>query len=290
MIQDLPPLAILLEKGPAIFAFDFGRYLVAAGVTSAIVWGLRRSSLAARKIQAREAAAADRRREFAQSLQTVGVYLFVSLFIVWGVDAGVLHRFQGSYGPIGDMALLAAIIVAHDAYFYWVHRAMHHPRLFKTFHRAHHRSVTPTPWAAYSFAIPEAFVMIAFVPIWLFFVATPVWVTFLWINFQIVRNAMGHAGFELHPRWWLSTPLTRWINTTTHHDLHHNGGFNRNYGLYFTWWDRWMGTEHPHYAERFHVVVSRLPVRASASGTNIGQADGEITETMSLRSVQPSRS
>ena len=175
----------------------------------------------------------------------------------------MLHRFEGSYGIWGDMALLAAIIVAHDAYFYWVHRAMHHPRLFKHFHRAHHRSITPTPWAAYSFAIPEAFVMILFVPIWLFFVATPVWVMFLWINFQIIRNAMGHAGFELHPRWWLSTPATRWINTTTHHDLHHSGGFNTNYGLYLTWWDKWMGTEHPRYAERFHEVVSRPAVHAA---------------------------
>jgi Delta7-sterol 5-desaturase len=63
----------------------------------------------------------------------------------------------------------------------------------------------------------------------------------------------------------LSTPLTRWINTTTHHDLHHSGGFNHNYGLYFTWWDKWMGTEHPHYAERFHTVVSRTPAPARAS-------------------------
>ena len=47
MIASIPPLAILLEKGPAMFAFDFGRYLVAASVTSAVVWGLRRSSIAA---------------------------------------------------------------------------------------------------------------------------------------------------------------------------------------------------------------------------------------------------
>ena len=257
MLDAIPPLHILLTKGPFVFAFDFGRYLIAAAVVAGIVWGLRRTSLGTRKIQAREATLADQRREFAQSVQTVGVYTLVSVFIIWGVDTGVLHRFEGSYGWAGDLALLAAIVVAHDAYFYWVHRAMHHPRLFKIFHRAHHRSITPTPWAAYSFAIPEAFVMIAFVPIWLFFVATPVWVMLTWISFQIIRNAMGHAGFELHPRWWLSTPLTRWINTTTHHDLHHSGGFNRNYGLYFTWWDRMMGTEHPHYAERFHAVVAR---------------------------------
>lgn len=265
MLDAFPPLANLIAKGPYVFAFDFGRYLVAAAGIAAIVWMLRRTRLAARKIQAREATWADKRREVLQSVQTVFVYTIVSAFIIWGVDTGVLHRFEGSYGLVADLALLAALIVAHDAYFYWAHRAMHHPRLFKTFHRAHHRSITPTPWAAYSFAIPEAFVMVAFVPLWLFFVATPGWVMLSWILFQIVRNAMGHAGFELHPRWWLSTPLTRWINTTTHHDLHHSGGFNRNYGLYFTWWDKWMGTEHPQYAERFHEVVSR-PAAHEAAG------------------------
>ena len=99
--------------------------------------------------------------------------------------------------------------------------------------------------------------MFMFVPIWQFFVPTPGWVMFTWLNFQIIRNAMGHSGFELHPRWWLSTPLTSWINTTTHHDLHHNGGFNTNYGLYFTWWDKWMGTEHPKYHAKFAEVTGR---------------------------------
>ncbi|MEY4269048.1 MAG: hypothetical protein RLZZ58_264, partial [Pseudomonadota bacterium] len=119
-----------------------------------------------------------------------------------------------------------------------------------------HRSTTPTPWAAYSFAIPEAMVMAAFVPLWQLFVATPFWVLFTFLNWQIIRNVMGHAGHELFPRWWLASPLTRWINTTTHHDLHHGGGFNHNYGLYFTWWDKMMGTEHPHYAQRFAEVVA----------------------------------
>jgi sterol desaturase/sphingolipid hydroxylase (fatty acid hydroxylase superfamily) len=47
------------------------------------------------------------------------------------------------------------------------------------------------------------------------------------------------------------------LTTTTHHDLHHNGSFNHNYGLYFTWWDRLMGTEHPCYREIFREVTSR---------------------------------
>jgi lathosterol oxidase len=77
--------------------------------------------------------------------------------------------FGVSFGLGTDLLILAAIVIAHDAYFYWAHRIMHHPKLFKHFHRAHHRSITPTPWAAYSFAIPEAAAMFLFVPIWQFF-------------------------------------------------------------------------------------------------------------------------
>ncbi len=86
-------------------------------------------------------------------------------------------------------------------------------------------------WAIYSFAIPESIVMFAFVPLWLIMVPVPVWVMFLRANFQLVRNAMGHAGFELRAPGGCPSPLTRWINTTTHHDLHHSGSFNRITGF-----------------------------------------------------------
>lgn len=260
------PLDVFLERAPASFAFNFGRYVLAAGAVAIVIWFMARSRLAGRRIQSRLPTWADRRREVLLSMQAVAVYALVGLFVFWGVKAGVLQRLDTEYGWPAYLGLTAAMIVGHDAYFYWVHRAMHHPRLFKTFHRAHHRSVTPTPWAAYSFAIPESVVMALFVPLWLLFVPTPGGVILAWLMFQIARNAMGHAGFELHPRWWLASPLTRWINTTTHHDLHHSGGFNRNYGLYFTWWDKWMGTEHPRYAETFAEVTSRpAPTGAEVS-------------------------
>jgi hypothetical protein len=33
--------------------------------------------------------------------------------------------------------------------------------------------------------------------------------------------------------------------------------FNTNYGLYFTSWGKWMGTEHPRYHEKFRDVTGR---------------------------------
>ncbi len=262
-MQEFEIIPVLIKHGPTAFAFDFGRYLIASVVMAVIVWLMRRSSLASRDLQPRKANAADIRREFLSSVQTCIIYLSVTLVMIWGVGAGVFQRIEGSFGWATDLAILAGYILAHDAYFYWVHRAMHHPKLFKTFHRHHHRSTAPTPFAAYSFAMPEALVMAAFVPLWQLFVATPFWVLAFFLNFQIIRNVMGHAGVELMPRWWLSVPITRWFNTTTHHELHHGGGFNRNYGLYFTFWDRLMGTEHPDYAATFHRAVLRTGAIAS---------------------------
>ena len=170
---------------------------------------------------------------------------------------GYMYPVGPTNGLVNDLINLTAMIILHDAYFYWTHRALHHPALYKRFHLAHHRSVTPTPFAAYSFSVGEASVMALFVLVWQTTIGAPATVLAPFLIFQITRNAMGHAGFELMPRWWLSTRLTRWINTTTHHDLHHAGGFNHNYGLYFTWWDKWMGTEHPQYREKFASVTAK---------------------------------
>ena len=53
------------------------------------------------------------------------------------------------------------------------------------------------------------------------------------------------------------SPWFGWNNTTTHHDLHHQTG-RYNFGLYFTWWDRACGTEHPQYRARLRALVDGM--------------------------------
>lgn len=62
MATGIAPLDILLNHGTEVFTFDFGRYLIAASLTFAIVWVLRHTAIKSRKIQSREATAADMRR------------------------------------------------------------------------------------------------------------------------------------------------------------------------------------------------------------------------------------
>ena len=249
-------LAIAQDKALDVFVFDFGRYLIAALLVSGVVWALRRTRWATRKIQQREATSADFRREFTAAIRTVVVYVAVAIPLVWAFRNGWLIGYRGPVGPLAFAGYLAAVLVAHDAYFYWTHRAMHTRLLYKHFHRFHHRTITPTAWAAYAFAVPEAVLMALFVPLYAILVPTPEPVLFTFLAIMILRNAMGHAGLELHPRGWASHPVLKWATTTTHHDLHHAGSFNHNFGFYFTWWDKLMGTEHPDYVATFDRVTA----------------------------------
>lgn len=250
-------LSVARDEALDSFLFDLGRYLIAASLVAALVWMLRRTRWASRKIQKREASRADFAREFASSLRTVVVYTLVAIPVAWAFRSGYLHGYRGEVGPLGFAGYLAAILVAHDAYFYWAHRAMHTRLLYKRFHRFHHRTITPTPWTAYAFAVPEAVAMALFMPLYAAVVPSPVPVLFTFLALMILRNAMGHAGLELHPRGWASHPLFKWISTTTHHDMHHGTSYNHNYGFYFTWWDKLMGTEHPDYVKTFDRVTAR---------------------------------
>jgi sterol desaturase/sphingolipid hydroxylase (fatty acid hydroxylase superfamily) len=249
-------IEIAAERAVPIFMFDMARYVIAAGLIAALVWALRRTAWASRKIQKREATWKDFRREFLASMRTVIVYTLVAIGVMWAIRHGWMRELEMSYSFGTDLLALGGILIAHDAYFYWAHRAMHHPKLFKSFHKFHHQTMTPTPWAAYSFALPEAFVMAMFMPIWMMLVPTPGWVVFTFLAVMILRNTMGHAGLELHARGWASHPVLKWISTTTHHDLHHCGSYSHNYGFYFTFWDKVMGTEHPDYVKVYDRVTA----------------------------------
>ncbi|MEP3452431.1 MAG: sterol desaturase family protein [Parasphingorhabdus sp.] len=266
--------------------FDLGRYLIAAGALSILLW-LAKQYTEARRIQKRKASFADYKREFLSSSRTVLIFAVTTISTVLFIEAGWVNIDRGTINWPIFAVQLAAMIVAHDAYFYWMHRALHHKLLFRMAHLHHHKSRTPTPWAAYSFASFEAFSEAAFVPAYLLLVSVigaPMYdfAIFIFLAHMIVRNVMGHAGIELFPAGWTRSPLG-WITTTTHHDLHHSQG-SSNFGLYFTWWDRWMGTEHPQYEEKFDAVAKpiRVSVGAAANISIAAFAGLALTSTITL--------
>jgi sterol desaturase/sphingolipid hydroxylase (fatty acid hydroxylase superfamily) len=267
--------------------FDLSRYLIAAGVLFAMLFVFKRWA-DNRRIQERRAQGKDYRRELLSSFRTVILFAVTTISTLMLREAGIIKFKLDEFSVLLLTGQVIVMIVAHDAYFYWLHRAMHHPKLFRPMHQHHHKSRTPTPWTAYSFSVWEAILEAAFVP--LFLLTTSLMgvayagmaiLFFIWI--QIIRNVMQHAGVELHPAGWVDSKWTDWISTTTHHDLHHSTG-TYNFGFYFTFWDRLMGTEHPEYKQRFReaakpvIITRRFAERFSVSvlailavGSTLGQ-------------------
>ena len=54
--------------------------------------------------------------------------------------------------------------------------------------------------------------------------------------------------------------MGRFLNTPTHHAMHHEK-VGANFGLYFNYWDRWFGTNHPEYERRFAATGVERPNR-----------------------------
>jgi len=223
-----------------------------------VLWVVLARLLRARKI--REATPPPRQLafEFLYSLRSMAVFATAGVAISLMERAGVypLPAMAEGWGSVWLWACVPIGIVAHDAYIYWTHRLMHDPRWFRRLHRRHHLSNNPSPFTAYSFDMGEAVVMIGFVFVWPLVFPTP-WGAMQWVMLhQIVRNTLLHCGYELTPARASGRPWFDFITTTTHHDLHHaQAGYN--YAPWFTWWDRWMGTEHPQYHARFAAVVRR---------------------------------
>lgn len=241
--------------------FIFFRYATMAGLGYLVFYGWKRRRFIHRKIQQRMPAWSAIKHEIGHSLLTAVVFALVGLG-VYGLKLLGWSKIYTSIDQYGIGYLLfsfAALIVLHDAYFYWMHRLMHHPRLFKIFHLVHHRSNNPTPWASLAFHPLEALVEIAIIPFLVIVMPFHPVVLFAFATWSLTWNIVGHLGFELFPAGWVDHPVLKWLNTSTHHNLHHHYS-KGNYSLYFNWWDRWLGTNHPDYEATFRTLTE--PVEA----------------------------
>lgn len=258
-MESIPLVTLLAERWLSVFVLDLARYLLGVGTVVVVLFGLARRFSDRHRIQQRRASGADMWREFRHSLKTVAVYATVALGTIALIQADYtrMYRAVEDYGLLYLLASVPLLLVLHDTYFYWAHRLMHHPVLFRHVHRVHHLSRTPTPWAAYAFALGEAVLMALFVPLAVLLLPVHPSALFTFLALMILRNAMGHSGVEFHPESWVDSPLDA-LTTVTHHDLHHQH-LRGNYGLYFTWWDRLMGTEIPGYKDTFRRAAVGQP-------------------------------
>jgi sterol desaturase/sphingolipid hydroxylase (fatty acid hydroxylase superfamily) len=234
------------------------RYFIVAGIAFLLFYVLLRKVITDRKIQKKFPRSKDYFREIGYSVLTICIFTFVPFFLIKNEHARAYTTFYMDIEAFGRVYFFAAfplMFLMHDTYFYWMHRIMHHPRLFKWFHLVHHQSTNPSPWAAYAFHPLEAMVEAGIFVVFLFTIPIHPLHYFIFFLLSIIYNVYGHLGWEIYPKGFSKHWLGKWINTSVNHNLHHQY-FKGNYGLYFLFWDRIMGTIRPDYDARFEEVKS----------------------------------
>lgn len=247
-----------IDVWPNIVLFDLLRYLIPASLFFLIFWVIARKGLMHLFIQRTFPKSKQLWKEFAYSMSTVIIFSLVGFGIYSAEHAGLtlIYNNVDHYGVTYMAISFGITLLFHDFYFYWTHRLMHHKKLFRHVHRIHHESTNPSPWAAYSFHPWEALVQATVLPIMVFTLPLHPLTIFLFLTYMITRNVIGHLGFEILPKGFTRNKWLNWNTAITHHNMHHEH-FHSNYGLYFTWWDKWMKTEHEKYSEAFDEVKSR---------------------------------
>jgi lathosterol oxidase len=237
------------------FGISTLRYFIIAGAAFLVYYILFKNKVYRSKIQQKIAAKKDFIREILYSIQTNLVFVIIAYLILrtpFKVHTNVYSDLN-TYPLWWFFVSIVLSLLIHDTYFYWMHRLLHHPKLFKLTHLVHHRSTNPSPWASYSFHFIEAWteggvllVLVMIMPI------HPLAIfSFTIASFFI--NVYGHLGYEILPKKFRHTFGFEIFNTSVHHNLHHSK-FKGNYGLYFRVWDRLMKTEHPDYVKEYDLI------------------------------------
>lgn len=233
------------------------RYLLAAGIAFVLFYLLFKNRLPFKKIQSKFPKSSDYRRDLMYSLITVAIFTVIAHLSFRTFKDFNLLFYDWEAKPMWYWVLtVIPIFIIHDFYFYWAHRAMHHPSLFKSVHKTHHLSTNPSPWTAYAFHPIEAVIETLIIPILVFTVPTHPLVIVLFMIFQIIYNVYGHLGYELFPRGFHKTKIGKYVNTSVAHNQHHKK-FHGNYGLYTLVWDRMFGTIRADYDEDYEMATAR---------------------------------
>lgn len=134
------------------------------------------------------------------------------------------------------------LFVLDDLAYYWFHRVSHENRFFWASHVVHHSSQHYN----LSTALRQTWVPMTYLPFWLplLLLGFPPWMVLLAQSWSLIYQ------FGLHterirrlPRW-----LEAWLNTPSHHRVHHGANeqyLDRNYGGILIVWDRLFGTWEP---------------------------------------------
>lgn len=131
-------------------------------------------------------------------------------------------------------------LLIEDFSFYWQHRALHTPFLYKHIHKLHHQYKDPDAWAVeYAHVLEYAVTNASSVFLGPLLLRSHMKTLWIWLVVRLLEGIDGHCGYD----FWFSPfryfPFRPGANV---HDYHHSHNVG-NYGSFFTFWDTICGTD-----------------------------------------------
>ena len=168
----------------------------------------------------------------------ISIVTLYSVAWYWAAGNGLVRLVTLDSSPVWFLAFFVVIPLWGSFHFYWVHRWLHWPPLYRVAHALHHRNVNVGPWSGISMHPVEH--VIYFSSLLLFFVLPthPLHLMFH-VFLYTLHPVCSHSGFD----GLVTAGRKRAELGDFFHQLHHRY-FECNYGTVEMPWDRWFGTFH----------------------------------------------
>jgi Delta7-sterol 5-desaturase len=281
--MDLPDFSTPLWMGiltVIFFLIITGRYFLVAGIFYLIFYVWFPKKWKSRKINSKNYKPGQFKLEVKWSMVTSLLFSIAgtATVILWQQGYTKVYTQPDLYGWWYLPVSLLLFMLLHETYYYWLHRWMHQPKVFKIVHKVHHDSSITSPFTAFSFHPIEGLLQAIFLPAMLMILPMHYYVIIIQLAVMTVTSVINHLGIEIYPENFNQNFAGKWLIGATHHSLHHKQ-FKYNYGLYFTFWDKIKKTESPFFDTLFQRLTSKQ--EGAPANTKVENSSGATFKVQS---------
>jgi len=232
----------------AFFGIILGRYFLVAGGIYILLYSSLGQQVTHRPWQHRYPSWHSIRQDIVLSSLSAAVFAIAAAFILSAYHLGMtrLYSHPQAYGLWYLGVSYGIVLLLQDTYFYFTHRLFHHPSLFPWVHQGHHRARYHNPWTSFAFDPLEAVIQALFL-VGIILIMPIHFITLIAVlTTMTIWAVVNHLGLNYLPTSFPHHWLGKWVIGPAHHSIHHRH-HKMHYGLYFTFWDKLLGTQDPNY-------------------------------------------
>jgi len=222
-------------------------------------------------------------RLIADCVRRILISQFVAQWVVSTILFSVLINSGLNFGRVVPSLFtiflqILGFMLVEDTVFYWLHRGLHHPAVYKYIHKRHHE-FKATIGVASEYAHPVEGIVSNLFP----FVLGPIIIGRLfggvhlvtlwaWLFLRVCETVDAHSGFAFP---FSPFNLLPFQGGAARHDFHHlfNVG---SFGSFFNFWDWIMGTDIPF--RQYQARKTTLRSSSSESDDSVGESSSDNSD------------